>query len=263
LVHCREFRTILSFKTTMPFDRLPGWARIRSRPLAEQRRAFEDPTLRAQLVDEALHGTYQDGLGAEARRPDFGRMRVMTTVLGEHPSVEDVARQRGVSPVDAIVDLALESDFELLYYQPFANVDMQGVMDVLGHPQAMMALSDTGAHVSQVADGSMPTFLLGHWVRDKGALSLEQAVHELTDKPARMWGFTDRGQVRLGAYADLVVLDPDEVAPGMPEVVRDLPAGGVRLLEKAVGIDLVTCNGRVVQERGRHTDALSGRLVRG
>ena len=126
-----------------------------------------------------------------------------------------------------------------------------------------MTFSDSGAHVSQIMDSSLQTHLLAHWVREKGALTLEQAVKMLSYDTATHWGFHDRGLVREGMAADLVVFDPKTVAPRMPEVVSDLPAGAKRLKQTAEGIRATVVNGQVLLRDNVHTGALPGRLLRG
>ena len=122
----------------------------------------------------------------------------------------------------------------------------------------MVTFSDSGAHVSQIMDASLQTHLLSHWVRDKQAFTLEQAVRMLSFVPATHWGFADRGLVREGFAADLVVFDPDTIAPEMPEVVHDLPAGARRLVQRARGIAATVVNGEVLLRDGKHTGALPG-----
>ena len=126
-----------------------------------------------------------------------------------------------------------------------------------------MTFSDSGAHVSQIMDASLQTHLLSHWVRAKQAIALEQAVRMLSFEPATHWGFTDRGLILDGMAADLLVFDPDTVAPEMPEVMHDLPAGARRLVQKAHGIAATVVNGEVVLRNGKPTGALPGRLLRG
>jgi N-acyl-D-aspartate/D-glutamate deacylase len=127
----------------------------------------------------------------------------------------------------------------------------------------VVTFSDSGAHVSQLMDSSLQTHLLSHWVRTKQAFTLEQAIRMLTLVPATYWGFADRGLIREGMAADLMVFDPDTIAPEMPQVVHDLPAGAKRLIQKTRGIAATVVNGEVLLRDGEHTGALPGRLLRG
>jgi N-acyl-D-aspartate/D-glutamate deacylase len=126
-----------------------------------------------------------------------------------------------------------------------------------------MSFSDSGAHVSQMSDCSIYTHLLAHWVRDRGEFTLDEAVRMLTLAPARAWGFHDRGLIREGMVADLNVFDPGVVGPEMPTIVCDLPAGAPRLKQAATGFLATIVAGEIVHDRGQHTGALPGRLIRG
>jgi N-acyl-D-aspartate/D-glutamate deacylase len=130
------------------------------------------------------------------------------------------------------------------------------------HPRSVVTFSDSGAHVSQIMDSSLQTHLLSHWVRDKQAFTLEEAVKLITCDTATQFGFHDRGLLREGMAADMAVFDPDTVAPRMPEVVTDLPANAKRLLQKADGMRATIVNGQVLLRDNEPTGNLPGRLLR-
>jgi N-acyl-D-amino-acid deacylase len=179
------------------------------------------------------------------------------------PSLSELARIRGGTPADVMIDLALETDFEQLFIQPsLYPQDPEVLLAVLKHPRTVMTFSDSGAHLSQIADASIHTYLLGHWVRDRQDFTLEEAVRMITLAPALAWGFSDRGLLREGMVADLNVFDPDRVAPAVPVVVNDLPAGGNRLVQRSVGFQATVVNGQVTIRDGEPTGRLSGRLLR-
>jgi N-acyl-D-aspartate/D-glutamate deacylase len=263
LSHCRGIGTMSSFRTQLPFDSLPEWREVRTLPEEELKRALRDPDVVKRLVWSAHHGRYGRAIGAEARQPDFGRMRVLDRPVPPNPTVADAARARGVDPVELIIQLGVESDLDQFFVQTNAPFDHEAVKRVMKHPRTVMAFSDSGAHVSQMSDSSIQTHLLAHWVRDCQDFTLEEAVRMLTLAPARAWGFHDRGLVREGLVADLNVLDPRTVGPAMPTVVHDLPAGERRIKQTAVGFLATMVGGQVVHLRGEHTGALPGRLVRG
>src|SRR5690242_20230139 len=125
-----------------------------------------------------------------------------------------------------------------------------------------MTFSDSGAHLSQIADASIHTYLLGHWVRDRQEFSLEEAVRMITLAPALAWGFVDRGLLREGMAADLNVFDPATVGPEVPRIVFDLPAGGRRLEQRAAGFKATVVNGTVTLRDGKPTGRAAGRLLR-
>jgi N-acyl-D-aspartate/D-glutamate deacylase len=263
LSHSQGVSNVLSFKTHLPFDNLPAWRPIRELPIEAQMEKLRDPEVRAALVDAVHHGTFGErARGAEPRRVPFDKVRIYDTVLPPHRSVAEVAAERGCDPVELMIDLALESKFEQLFQQPLTSDDQEVHRTLMTHPSAVMTFSDSGAHVSQICDASIQTYLLAYWVRERQALSLEHAVHMITGKPAGAWGLTDRGVVREGLAADLNVLDPARILPEMPAVAYDLPAGSKRFVQKATGIDATVVGGQVTVRDGQHTGAFPGRLLR-
>jgi N-acyl-D-aspartate/D-glutamate deacylase len=261
--HSRSLSALLSFKTQLPFDRLPVWKELRALPLDEQRRRLRDPDLRRRLVESSGARDGRRALGTEARPADYDWLFVFDTVEGPHRSVAEVARERGQHPAEAMIDLALEKDLDLFFLQPVANEDQDVALEIMRHPRCVVTFSDSGAHVSQLMDASLQTHLLSHWVRAKQAFTLEQAVRMLTLVPATLWGFADRGLIREGMAADLVIFDPDTIAAEMPEVVDDLPAGARRLVQRTRGVAATVVNGEVLLRDGKHSGALPGRLLRG
>jgi N-acyl-D-aspartate/D-glutamate deacylase len=262
-VHSRALSLILSFETRLPFDRLPQWRELRRRPLDEQRAALRDPELRRRLVAAAGAALYGRAVGAETRRPDYEWIFLMEDPTGPHRSIAELARGRGLDPVAAMIELGLERDLRCFFVQPLANENLDHVLEMMRHPRSVVTFSDSGAHVSQIMDSSLQTHVLAYWVRRRQALTLEEAVRMLTLEPAAAWGLHDRGLLREGLAADVVVFDPDRVAAMMPEVVDDLPAGARRLRQKAAGFRASIVNGQVVLRDGEHTGRFPGRLLRG
>jgi N-acyl-D-aspartate/D-glutamate deacylase len=262
-VHSRALAIVLSFETNLPFDRLPVWKELRALPLAEQKQKLRDPELKKKLVEAARERDQRRPVGAEPRQASYDWTFVMDKAEGPHRSLAEVARERGVDPVEAMIDLALEKDLERFFLQPIANENQDHALELMKHPRTVVTFSDSGAHVSQIMDASLQTHVLSHWVREKQALTLEEGVRMLSYEPATQWGFADRGLVREGFAADLVVFDPNTVGPEMPDVVRDLPAGARRLVQKSHGFSATVVNGETVLRDGKHTGALPGRLLRG
>jgi N-acyl-D-aspartate/D-glutamate deacylase len=263
--HCRGISVLLGFKTRLPFDVLPEWQTLRALPWNEQLQAFRNPETRARLADSAMNGDYTQwrGIGAMPRKPDFDGIRVYQHGLPPNPTVRQVAQQRGVTPAEAMIDLAVETDFEQLFIQPsLYPQDETVLLDAMRHPRTVMTFSDSGAHLSQIADASIHTYLLGHWVRDRQQFTLEEAVRMITFAPASAWGFSDRGLVREGMVADLNVFDPEKVGPAVPRVVEDLPAGGNRLEQRSHGFKATVVNGEVTIAEGELTGRVPGRLLR-
>jgi N-acyl-D-amino-acid deacylase len=262
-VHSRALSAILSFKTQTPFDKLPVWREIRKLPLSEQKERLRDRSLRPQLVQAARAKFDGKPIGTEARPAVFDWLFLMDNVHGPHRSMAEVARQRNCDPVEAMIDVALERDFDAFFFQPIANEDQDVALELMRYKHAVVTFSDSGAHVSQLMDSSLQTHLLAHWVREKQAFTLEEAVRMLTLVPASHWGFADRGLIREGLAADLVIFDPDTIAAEMPEVVTDLPAGAKRLTQRCRGIAATVVNGEALLRDGKPTGALPGRLLRG
>jgi len=262
-VHSRGLNVVLSFKTQLPFDDLPEWKDFRALPLVEQRERLRDPATRRRLIAGADDEPVRRALGTEARPFPYEWIFLYDKVQGPHRTIADIARERGVRPAEAMIDLALERNFDCFFIHPVANELQDSVLEMMRHPRTVVTFSDSGAHVSQISDCSLQTHLLSHWVREKQAFTLEQAVRMLTLVPATHWGFTDRGLVREGFAADLVVFDPAAISPEMPDVVNDLPAGARRLLQRARGIAATVVNGTVLLRDDQPTGAMPGRLLRG
>ena len=264
--HCRGISVLLSLRTRLPFDLIGSWEGLRSRPVDEQLTVLGDSEARTPYVDAAVHADYSGwkGVGAQARPPDFEGIRVYRQGLPPNPSVADVARERGVHPAEAMIDLCVETGGDQLFIQPsLYQQDEEVLLRAMRHPRTVMTFSDSGAHLSQIADSSIHTHLLGHWVRDRQAFTLEEAVRMLTLAPALAWGFTDRGLLREGMAADLNVFDPATVGPLVPRLVADLPAGGLRLEQRSTGFAATVVSGEVTIQDGVPTGARPGRLVRG
>jgi N-acyl-D-amino-acid deacylase len=263
--HCRGISVILSLKTKLPFDLLPAWHDLRARPVPEQLRILADPDARRPYVEAAVHGEYATftGVGAQARPPDFEGMRVYRRGLPPNPSVADIGRERGVHPAEAMIALCVESGGDQLFIQPsLYPQDERVLLRALRHPHAVMTFSDSGAHLSQIADSSIHTHLLGYWVRERQEFRLEDAVRMITLAPANAWGFADRGLLRAGMVADLNVFDPATVGPAVPRLVDDLPAGGRRLEQRSDGFLATLVAGEMTIYEGSRTGATPGRLIR-
>ena len=262
-VHTRQFGVLLSFQTALPFDALPLWSELRSQPVAEQRRALEDPDTRRRLVEEAENGDYGRAIGAEARKPEWQWIYPLTAGLPPYRSIEELSAERNTSPMEVFLDLAVESNLDLFFIQAAANQDQDLVLELMRQPYAIPTFSDSGAHVSQIMDSSLQTHLLGHWVRDRGEFTVEAAVNAMTQVPAEAWGFADRGLLAPGMAADINIFDLSTVTPDLPELVHDLPGGARRLRQTASGFKATLVNGEVLVENGEPTGATPGRLLRG
>ena len=158
--------------------------------------------------------------------------------------------------------MSVERDGHMFCRLPIANESQDQLWEMRKHRRSVVTVSDSGGHVSQIRDSSLQTHLLSYWVREKQALKLEEAIKQITYNTATMWGLHDRGLVREGMAADLVVFDPDTVGARMPEVVHDLPSGARRLKQTADGILHTVVNGEIMLTNNEHTGAVPGRLLR-
>jgi N-acyl-D-amino-acid deacylase len=260
--HSRGVTVLISFKTRLPFDRLPVWSEFRTQPLEAQAAGLRDPEMRARLVKAVNEAVYGRAIGAEVRAPDWDNLFLYDKPLPPFRSLAEIARAKGVDPIEALIDEALARNLETFFIQPITPRDPEALIAMMRHPRTVMTFSDSGAHVSQIADSSIQSHLIAYWHREQGAFTLPEAVNMITGRAAAAWGFQDRGLVREGSVADLNVFDPKTFGPALPEVVNDLPSGARRLSQKSVGMKATIVAGDVVVEEGRHTGALPGRLLR-
>jgi N-acyl-D-aspartate/D-glutamate deacylase len=260
--------------TVHPFMTRPSYLEIAELPLAERVRRMREPAVKARILAErsdALPGRIPPVIDAVMARLD--RLFALGDPPDYEPPVEASiayrARALGRDPLEFTYDLMLERDGKELLYAPAANYldcDYDAVLAMLRHPHTVIGLGDGGAHCGSICDGSYPSYLLAHWGRDRNRgerLPLEFAVHRQTRATAETVGLLDRGLIAAGMRADINLIDFDRLAISPPEIVHDLPAGGRRLIQQARGYVATVVAGEVVFERGEHTGALPGQLLRG
>jgi N-acyl-D-aspartate/D-glutamate deacylase len=246
-VSCRPLTFQFNLREPFTFQVVPIFGEILALPASERAARYADASWRARAQDELDHGRFL--------RPRWHLVSVAESPT--HPELigrplSEVAAERGCSPLDVMVEVALAENLDTRFRQVVANDDDELIAELLRTDGMMLGLADSGAHVSQLCDACLPTDLLGNWVRDRGALSLERAIHKLTAEPAGVFGLRDRGVLAEGMKADVVVLDPDTVAPGPLRRVRDFPAGAERLVADAPeGIAHVVVNGSVIHADGK------------
>ena len=262
-----------------PFIGFPSFKEIAPLPLAQRAAAMRDPARKARVLAEKSDPMAGDGTAipplVDLLLERIALVSARMFPLDETPNYEPTvmesfyvrAKQRGVSALEALYDHLAEGDGSRLIYFPIFNYNdgsLAAVRSMLEHPRALAGLSDAGAHVGTVCDASFTTFMLTHWARDRaeGRLPLERVVEMMTRRNARYLGLADRGEIAIGRRADLNLIDPHRLGLGAPRLVRDLPAGGKRFLQKGEGYLGTWVAGRRVQRDGAVTAARPGRLVR-
>ena len=248
---------VFSLASGTPFDRAPAWAELRDRPFSERLTALRDDATRARLIAD----------GADARRGMDAFFVVDGRPEGRYDndpasSLAAVARRRGVSPVEAFVELCLETDGRVVLAWPLLNRELAAIEEMITDPVVVMGLADAGAHVGQIIDASQPPYFLTYWVRERGVLPIEEAIRRLTSDTAELMGLTDRGVLRPGAYADVNVIEWDRLALELPEFVHDFPHGAGRWIQRGTGYDATIVNGRLAFVHGAHTGAHAGTVLR-
>ena len=252
-----------TMKNCQVFRSMPTWLPILQGPDADKLAAYTNPAIRAKLREEVDAPLGPDSTFSKrwdlmlVEEPKLAKNRGLA---GKH--IAEIAKAKGQHPLDAFLDLAVEEDLETVFSLGEINMDTEAVAQILGSPYAVVGLTDGGAHVQFHSNVSNPTRLLGYWVREKQIMSLEHAVRRLTYDSASAFGIYDRGLVQPGMAADLVVFDPDTVAPLKEDVVHDFPANGWRMRELAEGIHYTVVNGEVLLEKGQHTGTHPGQVIK-
>jgi len=180
----------------------------------------------------------------------------------EGKTLGEIAKTQGKGIIDCLLDLTIQENLDTEWLHGENNVDDEAVAKILTYPNAIIGLSDGGAHVQFQSGFGFSTRLLSEWVREKKIMSLEQAVRRLTFESASIFGLYDRGLLRPGMVADIVIFDPDTVQPLPLEVLHDFPTGAKRIKEPAQGIHMTIVNGQILLQDGEHTGALPGRVLR-
>ena len=254
----------------MVFDTWASFERLRDAPDEAARRAvYADPEFRARVKRQvAGRGPDDQWFAGKEAEGDTRRAMFKVLTISSAPdssllerNLVDLARERGVDPVDLMFDLAL-ADLQTRMRAMVLNFVEDEVREIVQDPNVLIALGDGGAHMSQLCDACYATHLLGHWVREDKAITLEQAVHQLTQRPADIFGLTDRGRLAIGMPADIVVFDPATVGASPLERVHDLPAGEDRLISRPRGVKAVIVNGVALPEPGTVPTHPSGKLLR-
>ena len=263
IAKCQRLDLEFELTGTTMFAWYPTWDSILKMPHEDKKRLFADPGTRERLRYEYYNLPGSKGSAVdrteivhvlETQRPENKRF--------ERLRVKDIAAARGKDMVDFMLDLALEEDLRTRFcYFGMMNGDMDAVAEIIRGPHCIPGVSDAGAHLDMDCGVDFTGRFLGHWVREREIMPLEEAVRKLTSMPAKVLGYSDRGLVQPGKTADLVVFDPDTIQALPREWRNDLPGGGRRIVQRPVGVKAVMVNGEVLIEDGEHTGALPGKLL--
>jgi N-acyl-D-aspartate/D-glutamate deacylase len=256
-----------------PFNVRPSYHAIERLPIAEQRARLRDPQVRRQILAEAPSLADVEKLG-QFRQVVVNRWDLFFP-MGNPPdyepapeeSIAAIAARTGRSPDEVAYDYITEGEAQYLWF-PVVNYvtgDHEPIREMLDDPACLLGLSDGGAHCTSVVDAGLPTFMLTHWSRDRRRgpkLPLEAMVKRQTSETAEFFGLTDRGRLAPGLRADVNLIDYGRLQVQKPELVHDMPAGGRRFVQKVDGYEATIVAGAPLFERGEHTGALPGRLIR-
>jgi N-acyl-D-aspartate/D-glutamate deacylase len=256
----------MSFGNYCALFLMPGWGPIMKLPVPERIEALRNPDNRRMMVARAN----SDEAGMFRRLADFAGYVIGDTFSAANRPLEgrvvrDIAQERGADPFDTLVDIVIADDLRTVLWPSAPDDDephwalRRSLWD---DPDILLGGSDAGAHLDRMCGGSYPTQFLADMLRGRRSMSLERAVHLITDKPARLFGLRDRGRVAPGAYADLVVFDPATVGAAPARLVRDLPGGSARLTADSTGMAYVFVNGVETVRDGVATGALPGTVLR-
>jgi N-acyl-D-aspartate/D-glutamate deacylase len=250
-VSCRPLVFQMNLAEPFTLNMRPTFAELMGKTRADRLAAYRDPSWRERAWAETS--------GTGGFLPvNWGNVSVATSA--SHPDLNDrpvmaLAEERGCTPLDVMIDISLDDDLESRFWSVLANNDPEGIAWLLPRDNVLFGLADSGAHVSQLCDACFSTDLLGNWVRERGVMPMERAIHKLTGEPAQVYGLADRGTVTVGKAADLCVFDPETIAPGPLRRIHDFPANGERLTaDTPVGVTHTLVNGVPIRVDGAPSD---------
>ena len=262
-------KVFVNFNSGMNFDALPGiWPEIFRWPLAERIERLKDPELRRTMAADAATRTPEQSGGAFAQ---FGDYQIVSTdsernkpYLGR--TMAEIAVEQSREPLDVLLDIAIEDGLNTVLTIDFGGQDSSTFAlrgRIWADDRTLIGASDAGAHLDQIDSFAFSTTLLQKGVRQHGVISLEEAVHQITQRPANYFGLIDRGTLAPGQHADIVIFDPDTVGRGPSYNRYDVPGGdNFRIYADAEGIDRVIVNGVTIVRDGEHSGALPGTVLR-
>ena len=267
-----EDEDMISPKTV--FQGMSTWDSVMAQPVQERIKSFRDPEIRKALSLEGVEteGAHSYQARQGTRQMSFNRRWDLVQVYMAHEernrqysgkSIEQMSQEQGKGIMDTFLDLVLDDDLRTSFQVIDRNNDAESQREIFGSPYTVIGTTDGGARPDKGDRTTYSTHLLGHWVREKQVMSLEEAVYRMTGKTAIMHDLHDRGFIAAGKAADITIFDPDTIDSAPREPMHSFPGGEMHVKQGAVGIDYVIVNGEVLLENGEHTGALPGQVLRG
>jgi N-acyl-D-aspartate/D-glutamate deacylase len=250
----------VNMRNPFSFAGFPAWKRV-----------FQDKSKAAQAAvyrDPAFRNAFRKDLERPAGFGNWARITVHEVKNEqlkkyEGRTVAEIAAERGVDGVDALLDVTLEDDLDNEFTMQSFNTRADRMAEILRNKDMLLGLGDGGAHLDMLCDSGYPTYVLGTWVRERKVLTLEEAVRRMTSDPADFFGIRDRGRLQPGLAADVVIFSEQDIASGgRPERLYDLPGGAKRMVMRSRGVEYTIVNGAVTWERGKLTGESAGRVLR-
>ena len=256
----KHIGVLLGLSARTPFDRAEGWAEMADLSLEEKIVRMSNTETREKLIKAA-----QERL--ETLPLDWRKFYPLPDNPVRHDfkpeeSIAAKAEKRGVSIPEQWIDEALELEGKQLFILPVLNQDMEAAAEMLTKSYVTLGLADAGAHTKQIMDASQPTFFLTHWVREKEMFSLEEGIRKMTSDTADLFGIQKRGRLKRGSFADINIIDFEDMSLEYPEIVNDFPGGAGRFIQRSTGYSKTIVNGEVFMQDGEHTGALNGKMLR-
>jgi N-acyl-D-amino-acid deacylase len=260
-VSCRPLIVQVNLRDPFIFAEQPSWNPVFNQPAEVQKKFYADPKFRDDWRAALNKGFTRFGGKWERTEVKEVRNPALQPLVGK--TIAEIRKARGKDGVDTFLDLGIEDDLGIEYTFARYNADQSKIPALISDPRTMVGLSDGGAHVDMLCDAGYCTFLLGTWVRERGAMTLEHAVKRITSEPADFFGIKGRGRLMPGMAADVVVFDYNTVGSSMRgEMRQDLPGGGRRLVMPSRGIQHVVVNGQTLYDEGKLSETLAGQVLR-
>ncbi|MBF6560628.1 MAG: amidohydrolase family protein [Candidatus Binataceae bacterium] len=259
-VTCRPLIIQIDLRNPFIFANLKSWNPVFNQTAEAQIAIYREPGFRNAFREALKH---PDIFSGKWERLEVKEVFTPAMKPLEGRTVAEIARERGCDGVDAFLDLAIEDGLNIQFTMALFNANEDRIPELISDPRTMIGLSDGGAHVDMLCDAGYCTFLIGTWVRERAAMTLERAIQRITSEPAHLFGIRKRGRLSPGMAADVAIFDFNTIGSNKRgEMRNDLPGGGRRLVMPARGVEYTIVNGQVLYEHGRASGAMPGQVLR-